>query len=58
MCLHQVSGRGNRTQEPYDSTFNALPLSYPHRPTFLWACGVGIPYKKVLNFNMFRIQEK
>ena len=29
MHLRKVSGRGHRTQEPFDSTFNALPLSYP-----------------------------
>ena len=29
MYLRQVSGRGHRTQEPYGSAFNALPLSYP-----------------------------
>ena len=30
MFIHssQVSGRGHRTQEPYVSAFNALPLSY------------------------------
>ena len=28
MSLRQVSGSGHRTQEPYGSAFNALPLSY------------------------------
>ena len=28
MYLRHVSGRGYRTQEPFGSTFNALPLSY------------------------------
>ena len=27
MYLRQVCGRGHRTQEPYGSAFNALPLS-------------------------------
>ena len=28
MYLRQASGRRHRTQEPFGSTFNALPLSY------------------------------
>ena len=31
MNLRQISGRGHRTQKPYDSAFNALPLSYLSR---------------------------
>ena len=34
MYLHQVSGRGHRTQEPLGSTFNALPLSYPQSQAY------------------------
>ena len=33
MYLRQVSGRGHRTQEPYGSTFNGLPLSYSQAQT-------------------------
>ena len=35
MYLRQVSGRGHRTQDPFGSTFNALPLSYPQARTCL-----------------------
>ena len=40
MYLRLVSGRGHRTQEPFGSTFNALPLSYPQAQshTFLNGC--------------------
>ena len=37
MCLRQVSDSGNLTDEPYDSAFSALPLSYP-QALFMYFC--------------------
>ena len=35
MYLREVSGRGHRTQEPYGSAFDALPLRYVHENLFI-----------------------